>query len=206
MQSTDLFSQAGEAVHSDLSVLRDETLRQASRISGLRYLPDFISPAEEARLLELVDAMPWSSEYSRRRQHYGQAYYAGQERKIEILPLPGWLGELAEQLKRDDILKAAPAMALINEYLPGQGISPHVDLGQTETVTSLSLGSGCVMEFTRLEGPETISLWLEPRSLAVMQGEARHRWKHGISKRKKDLFAGRTLVRERRVSITFRGW
>src|SRR5204862_375795 len=83
-------SQAGEVVDNDLGSVRDVTLRQAGRIPGLSYLPDFITSEEEMRLLELVDSMPWSHEYSRRRQHYGQAYYAGQESKIEILPLPGW--------------------------------------------------------------------------------------------------------------------
>lgn len=38
---------------------------------------------------------------------------------------------------------------IINEYLPGQGINPHVDNPTlfSSPIVSVSLGSECVMEF-----------------------------------------------------------
>jgi hypothetical protein len=41
-------------------------------------------------------------------------------------------------------------------------------------------------------------------SLLVMKDEARYKWTHGIAKRKSDRYRGRTIVRRRRVSLTFR--
>ena len=49
-----------------------------------------------------------------------------------------------------------------------------------------------------------VPILLEPRSLVVMRGPARYEWTHGIPKRKQDIFNGQTLIRERRLSITFR--
>ena len=48
------------------------------------------------------------------------------------------------------------------------------------------------------------SILIEPRSLIIMQGEARYNWRHGIAKRKSDKFEGQILKRARRVSLTFR--
>ena len=65
----------------------------------------------------------------------------------------------------------------MNEYLPGVGLSPHVDTHSAfeGAVASLSLAGGCVMEFRRAGAPAA-ALALPRRSLLVMGGEARHAW------------------------------
>ncbi len=40
-------------------------------LDGLRYIPNFISSAEAAELIEFIDKQTWNTEYSRRRQFYG---------------------------------------------------------------------------------------------------------------------------------------
>jgi alkylated DNA repair dioxygenase AlkB len=59
----------------------------------------------------------------------------------------------------------------------------------------LSLGGPCKFRFRRRNGAgwERFSLHSEPRSLYVMEGEARHDWEHSIPP-----------VERRRCSITFR--
>jgi len=59
----------------------------------------------------------------------------------------------------------------------------------------LSLGSPCKFRFRRRknDGWERFTLDAEPRSLYVMEGEARHDWEHSIPP-----------VARRRYSITFR--
>ncbi|MYB95200.1 alpha-ketoglutarate-dependent dioxygenase AlkB [Candidatus Poribacteria bacterium] len=47
-------------------------------------------------------------------------------------------------------------------------------------------------------------VWLAPRSLVVLNGEARHEWLHGIAARKWDDWDDHKYVRGRRVSLTFR--
>jgi len=69
---------------------------------------------------------------------------------------------------------------------------------------SLSLGSHCMMDLERVENGEKLSLLLEPRSLLVLSGNARYKWRHAIPGRKTDTFSGQVIQRGRRVSLTFR--
>jgi alkylated DNA repair dioxygenase AlkB len=73
-----------------------------------------------------------------------------------------------------------------------------------ETIISLTLGSGCTMEFSHRPSRQKRELWLEPGSLLVLQGAARHEWKHAIPPRKTDMVAGQRMERATRVSLTFR--
>ena len=45
---------------------------------------------------------------------------------------------------------------------------------------------------------------LVPRSLVLLYGDARFKWRHGIVKRQSDTWNGQKTKRQRRVSITFR--
>ena len=47
-------------------------------------------------------------------------------------------------------------------------------------------------------------LLLEPRSVLVMQDDARYQWKHSIPVRNTDTYDGAKIVRARRLSLTFR--
>lgn len=68
----------------------------------------------------------------------------------------------------------------------------------SDTICSLSLGSGCIIDLTNSDIKN--SIYLEPRSLLVLKNEARYKWKHGITSRKSD----NGIKRQRRVSLTFR--
>lgn len=158
---------------------------------------------EEARLINLVDRELWSNDLQRRVQHYGYKYDY-KKRLIDqssyLGPLPDWLGALSQRLYTEKIFDDQPDQVIVNEYLPGQGIAPHIDLSScfAGVICSLSLVSKCVMDFTY--AGLTYSLALQPRSLLVMSGEARYKWKHGIKPRKSDD----KIARNRRVSLTFR--
>ena len=70
----------------------------------------------------------------------------------------------------------------MNEYLPGQGISNHIDcepcLG--DIIISVSLGLSVIMNFTDIKTKEIIPIVLESRSAIVLSGELRNNWLHGI--------------------------
>ena len=53
-------------------------------------------------------------------------------------------------------------------------------------------------------GDERVPVWLPPRSLLVLRGEARYEWSHGIAPRKLDRVGGQLTRRGTRVSLTFR--
>lgn len=74
---------------------------------------------------------------------------------------------------------------ILNRYLPGEGISSHVDLLQRydDGIIGVSLGSGCAMEFTRvcpISDEPNHSIWLPESSVVILEGDARYKWAHGI--------------------------
>ncbi len=178
-----------------------------SLIDGLACREDYITPAEEAAVVAEIDRQAWSTELLRRRQWYGWAYDdtpLGND-DYRPQPMPDWLQPLAERLRNDGYFPAVPDRALVNEYHPGQGIGAHKDrdADHIRTVAIVSLLSPIMMDFTR-PGHPTQSHYLRPRSLVIMQGEARDRWLHGITGRKSDRAGGLVLPRGRRISVTFR--
>jgi alkylated DNA repair dioxygenase AlkB len=178
-------------------------------VPGLAYTSGYLSPDEQGRVLATIDGLPWLDNLRRRVQHYGFRYdYSRRsvDRDLYLGPLPDWAGELAERLRRDRHAPRALDQLIVNEYLPGQGISPHVDCIPcfADAVLSLSIGSPCVMTLSRRDGRDPVDVLLEPGSLLVMRDEARYTWRHAIAARKSDVHEGRRIVRDRRVSLTFR--
>lgn len=121
--------------------------------------------------------------------------------------------------------------AIINLYRVGEGISPHVDLLQrfSDGIIGVSFNSGCVMNFKQLDKDpgcsddeqaraetsdyKTVledchSLYLPPRSIIVLTGDARYKWTHGIEGLVNDHIeteqGTETIARCVRLSITFR--
>ncbi len=171
--------------------------------AGVTYLPNYLSDSQERQLMARIEEGPWDLTYARRRKHYGAAYHsAGQ---MPPLPMPARLTALAVRLCKEGVLPYAPRSALINEYLPGQGIADHTDRADRPggCVVSISMGSGAEMRFTEPCGRRHL-IYLEPRSLILFQGAARDVWQHGIAGRYSDRHMGLNLPRERRVSITMR--
>ncbi len=126
---------------------------------------------------------------------------------MHIGELPKWLKVVSEKLQKEGHTPEVADQVIVNEYLPGQGISSHIDCEPCfkDTIVSLSLGSGCVMNLTKAsDKTKKIPIWLEPRSLVVLSGEARSEWLHGIAARKWDEWNGQKHERKRRVSLTFR--
>jgi alkylated DNA repair dioxygenase AlkB len=121
-------------------------------------------------------------------------------------PLPAWAQPLAARLVTEGHMPATPDQVIVNEYEPGQGITPHVDCIPCfgPVVCSLTLGSQCRMELSAVAGSGAESLLLERRSLLVLAGDARYKWRHAIPGRKADTVGGQVLQRGRRVSLTFR--
>lgn len=178
-------------------------------ITGLTYVPGYIDQQREAELISTIDAQPWITELKRRVQHYGYRYdYKARSVTLEsyLGSLPEWLSSYCQQMHADNLFPQLPDQGIVNEYQPGQGIVPHIDCVPcfTETIASLSLGSPCVMEFTHVETQKKIPMLLEPRSLAVLSGDARYGWQHAIPHRKTDRYNEQTFQRGRRLSLTFR--
>lgn len=90
----------------------------------------------------------------------------------------------------------------VNEYPPGVGLSPHIDTHSAfeGSIFSLSLAGPCIMEFRKytdgdwrsksldseVENSDCSSnflkraIYLPPRSILLLSGEARYAWHHYI--------------------------
>ncbi|GAA2637363.1 alpha-ketoglutarate-dependent dioxygenase AlkB [Actinomadura fulvescens] len=177
-------------------------------VPGLLCVHHWLDTDTQQRLTADIDAAPWSSQLRRRVQHYGHRYDYGSRGMsgAPAPPLPGWALTLARRLHEDGYFERQPDQVIVNEYLPGQGISAHVDRVPSfgPVVASVSLLSACVMEFTHPQDKTRAPVRLEPGSLCVMTGPARFTWRHAIPARKTDPGPDRRVPRRRRVSVTFR--
>jgi len=176
---------------------------------GLTYLANYIQEDEAERLVREIGAAPWRTDLKRRVQHYSYRYdYKARQARREgyLGPLPDLFQNLAERLNSEGHFQSVPDQVIINEYQPGQGISAHIDCQPCfgETIASLSLLSACVMRFASQRSSRHMDLLLQPNSLLVMAGEARHEWTHAIPARKTDLVDGQKSQRTQRISLTFR--
>lgn len=180
-----------------------------SKVVGLEYVPEFISIEEHDELLSYIHSEKWLDDLKRRVQHYGFKYdyktrYVDYSMKIGNLPT--WILGLSTKLYDLGYMDEVPDQMIVNEYLPGQGISAHVDCEPCfgDTIISLSLGSLCVMKFCNKLSNEKIEVLLEPRSIVILKEDARYKWTHEIAPRKKDTFKNREFHRNTRISLTFR--
>lgn len=175
-------------------------------VPGLRYVPEFLLRPTELAVLAEVDSRPWLPDLRRRVQHYGYKYdYKARSinHSMFVGKLPPFAIELGHALIEAKFLEQLPDQMIVNEYLPGQGISAHIDCVPCfqERIVTISLGSACEMEFIpKGKGRMTETITLEPRSALLMSGEARRVWQHSIRARLTDHGRRRT----RRVSLTFR--
>lgn len=171
-------------------------------------MPGWLDDEAQRRLSQDIDAAPWSSQLRRRVQHYGHRYDYGRRGMggDPAPPLPGWAVALAGRLHREGHFDRPPDQVIVNEYLPGQGISAHVDCVPCfgPVVASVSLLSACVMEFTHPEEGTRVPVRLAPGDLCVMTGPARFTWRHAIPARKTDPGPDGRVPRGRRVSVTLR--
>lgn len=180
---------------------------QVPNIAGLHYIADFIDEKTEATLIQTIDAQPWIMDLRRRVQHYGYRYdykVRGLASDLYLGPIPEWLQPFCQKLQSEGYFSHIPDQVIVNEYLPGQGIASHTDCIPCfgDTIASISLGSGCQMDF--INGEARTSHYLEPQSLLVLSGKARYHWKHGIAARKSDKIDSAAMPRARRISLTFR--
>jgi alkylated DNA repair dioxygenase AlkB len=170
-------------------------------VYGLSMIPNFITEEQEIQFLTHIDEQKWNTSLSRRTQHYGYVYGYGNKELTPADPIPQWIAPLINKLSFQNV-----SQVIINEYLPGQGISKHTDHERLfgPVVASLTLNSPTTMIFREKRTGDEVGVRLERRSLVVLEKDARYTWTHEISPKLTDTINGKRVKRGRRVSITFR--
>ncbi|MDA2812309.1 hypothetical protein O4J56_16830 [Nocardiopsis sp. RSe5-2] len=103
-----------------------------SAVPGLKYIADWLAADACRDLLSEIDAAEWSAQLKRRVQHYGRRYDYGRrsvagDGRDDAPPLPPWAHAMAARLADEGLMDREAEQVIVNEYLPGQGISAHVD-------------------------------------------------------------------------------
>ena len=160
------------------------------------YVPDFISEAEEARMLSQIRSSPGTrwTQLSHRRLLSVPSSLTGTARDTLLsASLPTYLSDpIIPRFQSLGLFAGSPHKSpnhvLINEYQPGQGIMPHED-GPTyhPCTATVSLGAPIVLEvyekseMREREAEPTWRILQEPRSLLVTTGDMYKDTLHGIA-------------------------
>jgi DNA oxidative demethylase len=169
---------------------------------GLRHGDEFLSGAEESALLSRFSSLDFHEvrmrgvTARRRVVQYGWKYSFETFKMTEGPALPDYLLPIRDRAAAFAGLPTAQlSEALLTEYSPGATIGWHRDAPGFGVVVGISLGTACRFRFRRGETGnwKTLELRLEPRSIYVLEGEARSDWQHSIP-----------AVKSLRYSITFR--
>lgn len=120
--------------------------------------------------------------------------------------------EPAAKILQDFLTAPHRLQCIVNLYLPGEGISPHVDLPHRygPHVIGLSLLSSATFDlYNTDETSPCYSAHLQPGDVYILTGSARYDHKHAIAARLEDMVPdeqGRShrVLRRLRVSLTLR--
>uniref|UniRef100_A0A8D8XDX0 Alpha-ketoglutarate-dependent dioxygenase alkB homolog 6 n=1 Tax=Cacopsylla melanoneura TaxID=428564 RepID=A0A8D8XDX0_9HEMI len=185
------------------------------------YIPDFISREEESHLLNKIYSTPkpkWTQLSNRRLQNWGGIPHP---KGMIAEKLPNWLDLYLDRIIQLGVFETVkPNHVLINEYTAGQGIMPHFD-GDLyyPTIATISCGSHTLLNFYEpdktTDGNEVCSIFVDVRSLVILQDDMYKKYVHGIVPKTEDTLSSdilnicssspnQVLNRSTRVSLTIR--
>ncbi|XP_067877434.1 alpha-ketoglutarate-dependent dioxygenase alkB homolog 7, mitochondrial [Heterodontus francisci] len=180
-----------------------ELLQRISRDVELR--PEFVSPEEEAALLQELEPRLRRQRYQ--REHWDQAIHG--YREIEKLHWTKQNETILQRLRAIAFPPGVPQLSMVHVLdLDQTGfISPHVDSVKFcgDTIAGLCLLSESVMRLlSENNDADQVDLLLQRRSAYILRGAARYRFSHQILPEEESFFGGQKVPRERRISIICR--
>jgi len=160
---------------------------------GMRYETDFLTPDEEAALLQQIDQLPLAPmQYRgftalRRVVSYGGRYDFTAQQLHPAEPIPAWLEPLRDKVGAwAGIEPGRFTQALVAEYRPGTPLGWHRDVPDFEDVVGISLDTEAVMRFRPYpprspRREDVLKLTLAPRSVYLLRGPSRWQWQHSVA-------------------------
>ena len=168
----------------------------------LIVVKNFITSEEEIELINSISSLfPCKTTKDRENVWRFGRYRHSVIGVVEQIPL--FLENISDRILSNNYLNTRPDSISINEYLVGQGSSPHVDsLDNGNIITILSLGSQVVMDFSHKR--DNFSLLFPARCLVQLKDSIRYEYQHSIKANNYDLIDGKKVLRSKRYSIVFR--
>jgi alkylated DNA repair dioxygenase AlkB len=183
--------------NSRATQMHDDELRRI----GYIYLPEALTPAEQAGLVEAIDKEGrWEQDYERLAQRHGYRYEYKSRTLTRTGPLAPWVRSWAEAAHERRWMSSRPDQVTVQWYEPGTGIADHCDDRQCfgPEIATISLLAPCTYRLHYPGSKQAHTQVLEPGCVVLLSGEARAHWKHDIPKTKA------TRIGTRRLSVTFR--
>jgi len=120
--------------------------------------------------------------------------------------MPPELEFVRNRLLAQGFFQSLPDQLIVNEYEVGQGIHPHIDKTHCfgPVVCTISLLSSCGIDFSLESNSTKKTLFMERRSIVVLIGDSRFKWKHGIKGLASDTVGTKEFKRKKRISLTYR--
>jgi alkylated DNA repair dioxygenase AlkB len=158
---------------------------------GFRYRDDALTPEEERAHVATFATLPFKPfEFhgylgKRRIVSFGWRYdYAGRTVR-QSAPLPDFLLALRQRAAEVAGLSVDRLQqALVTEYEPGAPIGWHRDKPEFGEVIAFSFLSPCRLRLRRRQDKATQwerwAIDVQPRSVYLLRGPARHEWEHSI--------------------------
>jgi alkylated DNA repair dioxygenase AlkB len=156
---------------------------------GLRYRDGFLSPEEQASLIEDLGALtyrPFEFRGVLARRHvayFGYGYDFDVGRLAAAEPIPTCLLPLRDRAAAfADLLPVDLPHVLVNKYEPGAPIGWHRDRPQFADVVGVSLGAPGRFRMRRrtAEGWKRFALTVASGSIYLLRGSARWDWEHSL--------------------------
>jgi alkylated DNA repair dioxygenase AlkB len=156
---------------------------------GFRYRENFISEPEEAELaaaLPTLELKPFEFHGhlgNRRVASFGLRYDYSRRSLGTAELFPTFLTDLREKIAKFAGRQVHEfQQGGVNEYPPGAGIGWHKDKSQFGVIVGVSLLGPATMRFRCTEENRWVrmSQRLEPRSIYILEGEARTVWEHSV--------------------------
>jgi alkylated DNA repair dioxygenase AlkB len=163
--------------------------RMPAMPGGFRYQENILSEEEEASLVASLDTLqlkPFAFHGhlgNRRVTSFGLGYDYARRMVEPADALPLFLTELRKKAAAfagrsiEEFQQAG-----VNQYPPGAGIGWHKDKPQFGAIVGISLLAPATLRLRRASGKSWIrrSHELKPRSIYLLDGEARKEWEHSV--------------------------
>ena len=163
--------------------------RMPAMPGGFRYQENILSDEEEASLVASLDTLqlkPFAFHGhlgNRRVTSFGLGYDYARRMVEPADALPLFLTELRKKAAAfagrsiEEFQQAG-----VNQYPPGAGIGWHKDKPQFGAIVGISLLAPATLRLRRASGKSWIrrSHELKPRSIYLLDGEARKEWEHSV--------------------------
>jgi alkylated DNA repair dioxygenase AlkB len=169
---------------------------------GFRYRDEIVTDAEQVGLVESIqqlDLKPFEFHGhlgNRRVASFGLKYDYSRRSIDRASQMPAFLDHLLIRIAEfAGTNPEAFRQVGVSEYREGAGIGWHKDKQEFGIIVGVSLLASATMRFRRANGGgwTRVSHTVKPRSIYILDGEARTEWEHSIPP-----------LRDLRYSITFR--